>query len=96
MPGHDLTYGLCQICLGPLTDDNIYEDEDGADWDHHKGICAYLAGVVAEEHQVENDRLIALIHTAPCGTPTFAARKRYYDWLKTLGLEDHFRPNTRN
>lgn len=87
----DLTSGLCCICFGGLDPETIYVDSDGTAWNHHRGKCAALAGIVPTEHQDEQDRLIGYMHLQSPGSEEHAQAVRdYYKFVDEVSKEDFY------
>lgn len=88
----DLTRGMCCICFGALTPDNIYTDNDGVQWDHHRGTCAVLAGFYPDERSAAKaQQLIDHMHSLPHSSNERAQAVRdYYRFVSEVSTEDFY------
>jgi hypothetical protein len=85
----ELYAGICQICFGTLTPENVHRGDDGYIDDVHRGKCAILGGFVPEEHRGEADALIVSIWDAT-GPAKAEAIKRYYAFVDSIATADFY------
>ncbi|MBB3752478.1 hypothetical protein FHT44_004990 [Mycolicibacterium sp. BK634] len=88
----ELVKGMCCICCGTLTPENIYVDDAGVQWDFHRGKCAILGGVYSDPvHEAVGEALIKAFQSLPANSAERHLMNRiYYGFADLVADEDHF------